>query len=114
MLLDATITFLNFGLAKAVVFQRGFQRKEQCFTPITMQTLGHRIARSFNPCVGQSGKLHWISLSGDNRLDDAQPSFAENVTDDMLNCTFMSSFRASRSWHRKVAESPEAILVITS
>src|SRR5208282_6635995 len=34
MLLDATITFLNFGLAKAEGFQRGFQSKEQGLVPI--------------------------------------------------------------------------------
>ena len=44
MLLDTTITFLNFGLIKAVGFERGFQGKEQCLFPITMQTFGHRFA----------------------------------------------------------------------
>ena len=42
MLLDTTITFLDFGLAKAEGFQRGFQSKEQCLVSTTMQTLSHR------------------------------------------------------------------------
>jgi hypothetical protein len=48
-----------------------------------MQTLGHRFACGFNPCAAQSGKLLWISFSGDNGVDDAQPCFADDITDDV-------------------------------
>jgi hypothetical protein len=40
MTLDATITILNFDLAKAVGFERDFQGKGQCPVPIAMQTFG--------------------------------------------------------------------------
>jgi len=43
-MLDTTIAILNFGLVKAVGFERDFQRKEQCLVSIAMQTLGHHFA----------------------------------------------------------------------
>src|ERR1700736_6721637 len=44
MMLDATITILNFDLAKAVGFQRYFQGEEQCGVPIAMQTFAAILA----------------------------------------------------------------------
>jgi len=67
MMLHATITFLNFGLARAVGFRRGFSEQRAMPRPNYMQTLGHRFAWSFNPCAARSGKQRWISFSGDNR-----------------------------------------------
>jgi hypothetical protein len=44
MMLDATITILDFDLAKAIGFERDFQGKERCLVSIAMQTFGHRFA----------------------------------------------------------------------
>ena len=57
MLLDATITFLNFGLAKAEGFQRGFQSKEQGLVPTFGNVLeqDHRPSRAGSALVNISG-----------------------------------------------------------
>jgi hypothetical protein len=84
MLLDATLTFLNFGLAKAEGFQRGFQSKEQGLVPIFLQwwhvhqdSFRRRTlvaAPAARPCLIPSPKLrnyHGLAASNQNASADA-------------------------------------------
>jgi len=83
--MDLAVALGDKGLVMAPGSQGLLEDKEQFWTPVALEGAGDEVAGGFNAMVFEGGELLWVTLAGQDGIEDGQAGDTGQIADDVVD-----------------------------